>query len=311
MTFFSKIIPFRQRSPKTPSRGGSEEYARLIVDNLRYIEEQCRKAVVHPYRSVSAHHFREGKFTYADITQENEANELLNEVLDLLRKDDHKALREYRGSAQLTTYITTIINNQLVNIIRSKKGRSRALDRAKEMGNTAERLYELVYVKGFSLSEAHDGLVDIFGIQEPMERLRQMLDRMRGRATVFAAVADGDMLLVPGREVITDEGVELIQTDPTENPEERLSSNQRRAMGRQVILELLESLSGEEKLMIALRFPFDDEEETKSVREIADMLGRTEKAVDNQIRRILKRFRATLLERGLALDDLIFEGNRW
>lgn len=319
MTIFSKIIPFRRGAPRPPtgSSGGggtrppsdSDEYARLIAENLPYIEQQCQKAVARPILSSS---MVDGSGSgQVDIVKENEADELLIEVLDRLKKDDYKALREFKGTAKLSTYLTAIISNMLVDIIRSKKGRSRAKERAHEMGVTAERLYDLVEVRGFSLSQAYDQLVEAFKIIEPIERLQEMLDRMRGRATVFATAGEGDTLLVPGREVVTEEGVELIQADPKENAEELLSSYQRHAMSREIIRELLDSLTGEEKSMIAFRFPLEEKVEPKSVREIAAMLGKTEKAVDNQIRRILTRFREILMERGLALGDLVCGGDRW
>lgn len=298
MALLSKIIRFKQPSPPAPPPADGHEFSRLIIDNLPFIEQQCRKA-------VSREWFNPGEAMLA-----NEADELLNEVLDRLKKDDYKALREYRHKSKLTTYLATIISHLLVDIIRSKKGRDRSLERAQALGETAERLHDFVVVQGIPLSAAHGVLLESFGISETMERLQEMLTQMRGRSKVFAAAGDGDTLLVAGKEMNSDEGIELVQPDPTPNAEEMLSSLQRRDLTQRVVRDLLDGLSGEEKFMISCRFPLD-EQEPKSMCEIAILLGLTEKAVDGRIRRILTRLREMLLEKGLSLDDLINAGDRW
>ena len=63
--------------------------------------------------------------------------------------------------------------------------------------------------------------------------------------------------------------------------------------------------TGEERFILRLRFPATDDVEPLPVREIAALLGQTDKAVDNRLRRILLRCRETLLRQGLFLDDLI------
>jgi hypothetical protein len=112
---------------------GSGDHARLITDNLAFIEKHCRRAVLRtmttgagaPDDGVAGSLSRDG------IILDNQADELLNEVLDRLKADNFKALREFKGRAKLTTYITTIISNLIIDLARQKKGRSRARERAK------------------------------------------------------------------------------------------------------------------------------------------------------------------------------------
>jgi DNA-directed RNA polymerase specialized sigma24 family protein len=109
-----KAIFTKKSAPQTED---FPDYARLIVDHLPYIEKQCRRAAESPgnYRS--------------DADVDNEADHLLTEVLDHLKADDFKVLRDFRGSSKLTTYLTAVISNLVVDIIRTRKGRSRAGER--------------------------------------------------------------------------------------------------------------------------------------------------------------------------------------
>jgi RNA polymerase sigma factor (sigma-70 family) len=282
--------------------------SRLIVENLPYIERQCRRAVARncqtdsDFNGASPSH----SFDYNGISLDNEADELLNEVLDRLKADNFKALREFRGKAKLTTYITTIISNLVVDIARQKKGRSRARERAEEMGEIACRLYDLVYGRGCSVEEAQNHLEVAFGIREPLESLQQMLGRMRGREKTAAWRGDhGSSWLTPGKVIRNEDTPEIIVVDPAQSAEEKLIGGQKQTMVRSVLAEVLRDLRGEEQLMIRLRFSDDGGEEPKSVREIASILGLSEKVVDTRIRRILVRMREALIGRGLALDDFI------
>lgn len=292
--------------PVTP-RETSPDYARLITGNLAYMEKQCRRAVMrHSAPGISGNGVT-ALSGNGSGNLDNEADELLNELLDHLREDDFRALREFRGKAKLTTYITTIISNLIIDLMRQKKGRSRARERASRMGEVAELLHDLVYGRGCSLHEAQSHLETTHGIREPLERLQEMLDRMRGRENrQMALCADGESAwLAPGRVTAVDDAVEIVIPDPRRNAEAALISGQRRLKAKRALAGLSAELDGQERFMIGLRFPADDEEQPKSNREIGRLLGLSEKSVDARIRRILVRCREALLRQGLSLDDLI------
>lgn len=291
-----------------PPMGEVCNNSRLIVENLPYIERQCRRSVARNCQTDSDFIGDSPSHSFGcnGISLDNEADELLNEVLDRLKADDFKAIREFRGKAKLTTYITTIISNLVVDIVRQKKGRSRARERAEEMGEVACRLYDLVYGRGCSVGEAQSHLEIAFGIREPLESLQQMLGRMRGREKAAAWGGDhGSSWLAPGKVIRNEVTPEIIVVDPAQSAEEKLIGGQKQTMARSMLAEMLRDLRGEEQLMIRLRFSDDGEEEPKSVREIASILGLSEKVVDTRIRRILVRMREAFIGRGLALDDLI------
>jgi RNA polymerase sigma factor (sigma-70 family) len=270
------------------------------------MEKQCRRAVMRYSGGATSDDDMHSLWNRGGII-DNETDELLNGVLDHLRSDDFRALRQFRGTAKLTTYITTIISNLIVDLVRQKKGRSRAGERARKMGGTAELLHDLTYVRGCSLHEAQSHLEITYGIREPLEKLQEMIERISGRGRQqIALCADGESAwLVPGKMIREEDTVEIEVPDPRKNAEADLISGQKRARAKGAIAGLITGLNGEERFMLGMRFPADEEEEPKSNREIGRLLGLSEKSVDARIRRILVRFREILLREGLSLDDLI------
>lgn len=275
-----------------------DKYSRLIVDNLDFIERQCRRAVARGMPANDDH--------AEAVNLDNEADEVLVEVLDRLKANDYRALREFHGTAKLTTYITTIIANLVIDIVRSRKGRSRAKERARAMGEIAERLHDMVYTRGLSVADAQVALDVNFGIREPLELLHDLLGRMRGREQRHVPVSDGSSWLAPGQKIVDDNGgIEVEVADPHATVEKQIINRQRQFLARQAVDEFRTSLTGKERFMMQLRFPADEDEKPRSMREISELVGLSEKAVDTCIRRILKRYREIMLNRGLALDDLI------
>lgn len=304
-----RFIQDNRLPPLQPTipRETSLDYGRLIADNLAYMEKQCRRAVLRCSGEVTSGSGLHTPSDHAGSSIDNDVDELLNELLDHLRRDDFRALREFRGIAKLTTYITTIISNLIVDLVRQKKGRSRARERAGRMGGTAELLHDLMYTRGCSLHEAQSHLEITHGIREPLETLQEMIEQIRGRGRQqMPLCADGDSAwLAPGRQVMEDDTAEVVVPDPRKNAEAALISGQKRLKAKQSLAGLIAQLNGEERFMLGMRFPADEEEQPKSNREIGQLLGLSEKSVDARIRRILVRFRETLLREGLSLDDLI------
>lgn len=244
----------------------------------------------------------------SDGTFDNRVDELFNQVLDHLKEDNYRVLRKFKGKSKLTTYLSTIIANLVVDLIRKKNGRSRMKQRAAEMGDIAECLYDAIYVRGYSIGEAQDFLRSTWDIAVGQEELRVMLEKMRGRENPLRLKACDDCWPHAGIEVKTEQGLEVVVPDPARSSEERLIDVQRKILCREVLDKVLMELNGEERFILALRFPVSEGKKPMGNREIAEMLGVTEKAVDNRIRRILVRCREMLLKQGLSLDDLIDAG---
>jgi RNA polymerase sigma factor (sigma-70 family) len=278
----------------------SDKYSRLIVNNLEFIKKQCRRAVA---QGMSADE------DYTDVAYlDNETDQLLNAVLDRLKDDNYRVLREFHGESKLTTYITTIITNLTIDIVRAQKGRNRARERARALGKTAELLYEMVYLRRLSVKEAQTAIEVTYGVHEPLEKLHDLINQMRGRSYGQVHVFDGTSWMAPGHTIVDDDGeIKVEVVDSTTLPDEQLISGQRQALARQTINDLLQSLTGEEQLMLRLRFPANETESPQTIRYIGNMLGLSEKVVDSRIRRLLNRLREMLIKQGLGLDDLIDE----
>jgi RNA polymerase sigma factor (sigma-70 family) len=279
----------------------AQPYSRLITENLSYIEKQCRKAVSRYGREFQR--FDGAASRTWDISLENDADELLNELLDRLINDNFRALRAFRGTAKITTYLTTIISNLIVDIMRSKKGRSRAKERAREFGATGEHLYELVLGRGHSLHEAYEHLKVVYRFEGSLESLCIMLDRIVGRDFLLETGV-GDISGVVTEYTEDDEPVRVI-VDSSPSVEEEIVSRQRQSAAQKTIAEVLDGMSGEEQMMIRMRFPVDEDVPSQKVADIARKLNLSETVVDSRMRRILIRCREMLLGRGIQLDDLI------
>ena len=115
------------------------------------------------------------------VSGEINPDTLFNEVLDRLKDDNFRVLREFKNHSKLTTYITTIIAHLIIDIKRKIEGRNRAKERAKGMGPLGEKLYDLVLIKGYPVEEAFSFLKRIDRITETLEEIQTMFEKIRGR----------------------------------------------------------------------------------------------------------------------------------
>jgi len=289
---------------KAPTQQESEYYRQLIFDNdnYQYIKKQCRKACdVYKRKSSSVTHIRGGHFDFGEqpihvgFSGEIDEETLFNEVLDRLTGNDYKVLREFKEQSKITTYFTTIISHLVVDIQRKHKGRSRTKERAKAMGPIGEKLYELIFEKGFPAEEANEYLKENHRITETLEEIEAMVEKIRGRPRAYKSGPS------EGSEQ-PDIKSALVSAD---DPEKELIKKERKKLAKEVLNEILLESSTEEKFIIKRRFPLSEDEEPKDLSEIARILGITTKAVDSRIRRILAKCKERMLKYGLSFDDFI------
>jgi len=266
-------------------------YQGLITDNIQYIEKQCHKACgIYKKKAISVQPKIEGgsdnpiASMHVIASGEIDPDILFNEVLDHLKKDDFKVLKDFKNRSKLTTYITTIIAHLIIDIKRKMEGRNRATERARSMGPLGEKLYDLVFIKGYPLEEAFNFLKKTDAVTETLEEIETMVEKIKGRSSSHPHTGT------------------FIEKD---TPEKELEEKQREALAKNVINEVLEGLSNEEKLIIRMRFPLSEDEEPKRPSEIARMLGISEKAADSRIRRALSRCKEMMLKNGLSISDFI------
>ncbi len=269
-----------------------ERYRLLITENLEYIEQQCRKAC--------------GCYLTQDITTDNCADELFIELLEHLEESDYMRLRQFEGRANIRTYISVIISNLIVDLVRTKRGRGRERERAREFGETGERLYDLLVRRSYTTAEACEAFITSFGTDLSFSELASIAEKIRGCPRSSQKLVIGD---VPRRKgdpaPFVDDTGEIIITDHRHNPEEEVLSRERDEMVKTVLSEVSGLLNGEEKFIFRMKFPFNKDELPKKNADIAGIVGVSEKAVEKRVTKILSKMRELILSRGLSLDDFI------
>lgn len=221
-------------------------------------------------------------------------DELFIQVIDHLKEDDFRRLRNFRGNSSLTTYMTTIINRLLVDLVRQRTGRSRAKERSERHGDLGKKVYDLLMVQRHSVQETAEILAVNFGITVSIEQILEIRDEMQGRG--------GRHQSAEGTSTAWGKDGELIAVNPV-TPETAAISDELSQKKRDMLARVLDTLTAEEKIVVRLRFPLDDKEPLSS-EEIGQMLGKPGREIERQIRRILISCRELLLKQGISFEYL-------
>lgn len=96
-------------------------------------------------------------------------------------------------------------------------------------------------------------------------------------------------------------------SDKRNNPETDMIDRERKKLESDAIKKISTSLSGEDKLMLKMRFQIGENRGPVPVKKISEILGISEKAVYKRINRALEKCRKILLEAGISADDLFWE----
>jgi len=279
------------------------DFQQVISDHWPLIERQCLRAVKRLMKNYGYRDFGN------PLNIENEALELSNHVLDILKHDDYKALRQFKGNSKIGTYMTAIIARQSVDIIRKKLGRNREKERAKHLGKIGIAIYEQVIRRSSPISETFRELKKSGEFQGSLEDFETLVEKIKGRKTpLTAAPGDGENSAVKNGFLrhpdLDDE--EWIIPDNNRNPETLMMKEQHDHQVKQLLKNIVEQLNGEERLILRLRFPTGEEEKSAKVGQIAGMLHMSEKAVYKRIGRILSKCKTIISKNGVSVDELFF-----
>lgn len=288
----------RQDIPATPPAGGydSATCRRLLSEHLDYIEKICEKATAGSEAAYGTSLAGEGGHGYiVERPGKLDKDELFIQVVDHLKEDDFRRLREFKGNSSITTYLTAIISRLVVDIVRSRTGRNRAKERAERFGELGRKLYDIIFQRGLPITEAQEALA-ADGISTSEVQLREMLDEMEGRGTRHQITSGTETAWGDAGELVT------IQRDTAE---QMMTDRQQQQQQQALLKTMLDGLSGQERLLVVLRFPLDEDVLPLNNLEIAMRVGLTQQQVDRKIRNILLRCREELLAKGLSLDDLL------
>ncbi|MFZ4860056.1 MAG: hypothetical protein ACOYL3_27145 [Desulfuromonadaceae bacterium] len=225
-----------------------------------------------------------------------DAEELFVHVVDHLKEDSYRRIREFQGRSSITTYITAIIGRLVVDLVRQRTGRNRAKERSESQGELGRHVYDLMVKRGHSADEAADILLTNFSIQASAGELMELHRSMMGRDVRHQSCAETETAWGADGEFV------VVQR---QNPEMELVGHTQNVRRRNLLASLIEDLKGEDRLLVRLRFPLDDETPPLDMEQIAVMTGQTSQQADRKLRRILMSCREELLKKGHRLDDLL------
>jgi RNA polymerase sigma factor (sigma-70 family) len=282
-----------------------DDYKNIISDHFEFIEKQCFKAV--------RLKLRENSSAENTLTIENEALELSNQVLDTLKRDNYKVLREFKGNARLTTYITAIISRQAVDLIRKKRGRDREKERAKKFGDVGFVLYQQVIKDGYPLLDVFEELQANHGFSGSMDELETIVQKIKGKGkqkNPRVSLLNGSNSSTNGSAVKngTTIGIyenEFVIPDTQSDPEKIVMEDQRKRKMQEVIQDIIAQLNGEERILLRMRFPSGEDETPRTVAQVSNILGITQKAVYKRMTRLLKKCKELLDREGVTINDLL------
>ena len=110
-----------------------------------------------------------------------EAEDFLGEVRLKLIADRYAVLRKFNGKSKLSTYLTSVIANLSRDELIRRSGKWHASKKAKDLGTSAVRLEELVVREGRRFDEAIELLVRNEGVEETVEELQQIAEKLPPR----------------------------------------------------------------------------------------------------------------------------------
>jgi len=264
----------------------SLDFGKIINEYFPFIEKQCFRAVNLQIMGLSG--------INRTIHIENEALELSNHVLDKLKKNDYQVLRNYRGHAKLTTYLTIIISNQAVDLIRKKRGRDRKKERAKNYGNLGKHIYDMVFLQQIPVCEVYKELKSSKNISESLKEVEAIVEKIRGKLRHNNVY----------RTEVPENENDFILPDYKSNPEEILAEKQRKNKISDILKTIVLELKGEDFLILRMRFLPEGEKEAKNVEQISNILGISKKAVYKKIKNVLEKCRNIMKQEGINSHDL-------
>lgn len=284
-------------------------YQEMINRHFSLIERQS-------YRAVRKQLRRSG-LAENPVNIENEALELSNRVLDVLQEDDYKVLRSFKGDAKLSTYITAIVARKAVDMVRKKLGRNRQKERAAAYGEVGLLVLERMIMKGESAERLLPEVKTLPNApQSPGELERIALEIGSGSNIPNSPAPTGsneNPAVKEGFTVKTGENAdgeprrEVVVPDPRQGPRDLAHQQERSRDMRAAVTHVLSQLSGEERIILRMRFPTGDRPPQKA-KHIAGVLGISEKAVYKRIDRLLKKCRQILEQKGVDVNELLKPG---
>lgn len=229
--------------------------------------------------------------SYNKGLKEEEVEEFKSEVMLKLCENDYKILREYKGKSSFKTYIIVVISRIYIDLLRKKIGRWRASKVAEVYGETGRLIEELIYKKGYSISEACKVLSYNYGIKISEEEIEEITKNIYPKENInkvdFKEIKDS----IKSADLYPDKEMEVEEREAKRYAIER------------IIKEEIEKLSDIDKLIIKLKF-----ESNISTNRISKALGISNFLLKKKIKEIMELLKESVIKRGYdeeTIKDLL------
>lgn len=279
-----KIIAF-------PGKRDRHYYTQLLGKHLQFIENQI---------FIALKMIKIGKPMQNSFRMEDEAVQIFNTLVDKLKANDFRIIKQFKSRSKFTTYLSSIISREVVNMIRKKRGRNRGKERAKALGEIGEKIYELAIVGGYSVEETCEKLNSTEDTAITLREVETIVKKIIGSRRAVADVEN--QAIIKEGQIKRDDG-ELIVIDRSLNPEDQLITNEGKEKTREALKKVLSSLSREERLLLKMRFPADENEEPLDMDTISRILKANKKTIYSRLSRLIKKCRQMILTYGITIDD--------
>ncbi len=202
-------------------------------------------------------------------------------------ENDYGILREFRGQAQLKTYLVTVITRLGLDYRNQKWGKWRPSAAAKRLGDHAIRLEALLHRDGYSHEEAMEEICRTSDPSPDKTELEALAARLPVR-TKRQFVGSDELETLPATSATPDQ--ELIEQQ----------RNQQRAEIQQAVRQALQQLTVRDRLMLRLRI-----EEGLNWTRIASVLGEERKVFYRRKETVLKELCRLLEAQGLRRAQIV------
>lgn len=211
-----------------------------------------------------------------------DADELLSRAFAHLVKYDYRVLRAYRGSSSLSTYLTVVVERQLLDMRNETWGKWRPSAAARRQGPAAVRFERLVTRDGFDPAQA------------------QAMTGHRADEALPVAGTRGSRRLV---------GLELAVEEPASDPDplEQLLQRQRGTFGARVRRQLAHALrqfDATDRAIIQMRHA-----DGMQIAQIARRLRTDQRPLYARITALHSRLRDLLARGGIGREALGLTGD--
>jgi RNA polymerase sigma factor (sigma-70 family) len=218
-----------------------------------------------------------------------EADEFASWVQMKVMEDDYATIRNFRGEANLKTYLANVVGRQFHEYRRHRLGRWRHSALAERLGPPAPKLEELVYRDGYTLEQAGEQLRTSGATDRSDRQLAQLLDQLPRRGPMRPREVGSDS---PALQEVrsTSRADETVTAAEAEGEHGRLIAALDRAMRR---------LDVEDQVIVRMRFI-----EKRTLAFVARALGLEQKPLYRRQDRVLKQLRILLEQEGVRRADV-------